>query len=268
MHDGADRLIDAQHPPVGAAGIRIGPHEVRIGALTRYPDLLASPELVRRLPILADVAAPGESFPDSAADRLGGLGLRPGAPGHSTLGDVLAPDRTSAQMSAIWAVLEARCVLRGPRGERMVPVERWCEGRLPGGVDLDEILAEVRIAWRPGTSSAFARNAPADGQHPAAGVAALLRIRGGEIEEARVRLTRPPAAHRRAGWTATVEVGGIEALMHGREPTDDLLAAAGQLAAGQLAADHDLGHPDGAEAAEPTALLTRRVLRTALDRIT
>jgi len=83
--------------------VRMGPDEVRIGAMTRHRELLESPELGALFPIFADAER-------VIADPL--------ARNRGTIGGSLCQADPSEHLSAVCTTLDASCVIRSADGER------------------------------------------------------------------------------------------------------------------------------------------------------
>lgn len=245
-----DHLIDLSDLRAELGQVGAGPDEIRIGALARPGDVLESVLLHDLLPIFADahraVGGAIQGDQDTLADRL----YRTGTP------DAL---RT------ICVALGARCVIRTAGGTRTIPVERFRSGPDRTGIGSAELLTEVRISRRPGMSSAYVQAGPDGGTHAGPGdescdvaaVGAMIRIRAGEIEDVRVALEVPEPYR--------TDVPGLDALMHGREPTADLLADAANLVADSI---FPLSEGQSNETARDRVDdLTRQALRSAVARI-
>jgi aerobic carbon-monoxide dehydrogenase medium subunit len=134
-------LIDI-NPLHGELGyIRLGPDEVRIGALTRHRELLESGELAAAFPIFRD------------AERVI---ADPVVRNRGTLGGSLCQADPSEDLSAVCTTLDASCVIRGPgHAERVVSMEEFHVGPYETAVGDGEMLTEIRIPVRRGGGSAY-----------------------------------------------------------------------------------------------------------------
>src|ERR671913_862407 len=81
--------------------------EVRIGALTRHVDLERSELLAQRFPVFRDAET-------VIAD--------PVVRNRGTIGGSLCQADAAEDLSAVCSALKARVVIRGPQGERVVPM--------------------------------------------------------------------------------------------------------------------------------------------------
>src|SRR5580692_5285181 len=114
--------------------------QLRIGALARHADLLDSDIAAQHFPIY-HVA---ERVVADPIVRLWG-----------TIGGSLCQADPSEDLSAVFAAARATAVIRGLKGDRMVPVREFHLGPYETVVGLGELLAEVRIPVRKGTGSAY-----------------------------------------------------------------------------------------------------------------
>lgn len=101
-----------------------------IGALTRYAGLARDPVLTREIPFLARAAG---TVADPQVRRRG------------TVGGSLAHADPAADLPAVLLALDAEIVLRGPRGERTLPVARFLTGTCATAAEPDEMVTEIRV---------------------------------------------------------------------------------------------------------------------------
>jgi len=131
---------------------------LRLGALTRHAELVASPAVRERAPLLAE-----------AARHVGHAAIR----NQGTLGGSLAHADPSAELPAALVVLDARVHVTGPRGPRSVPAGEFFRGLLSTALEPDEILIAVEVpAQEPGWG--FVEIARRPGDFALAGVAAVV----------------------------------------------------------------------------------------------
>lgn len=175
-------LIDLGRIPE-LRGIREKGGALGIGSMTTHWTIESSALLRSKLPLLAETAA---SIGDVQVRNLGTIG-----------GSLVHADPAADYPAAILA-LDAQMVTIGPRGARTIPSRDFFTGVLASAVGADEILTEIRIAVPPaGTGMAYLKF-----PHPASGfavvgAAAVLRMRGGRCEQARIGVTGVgPTAYR------------------------------------------------------------------------
>ena len=104
--------------------------DVEIGPLSTFRDVTFSPVIREKIPVLGE-----------ATDMAGGPQLR----AAGTIGGNVCNGITSADSASTLTALDAVLVVRGPAGERQVPISQWYKG--VGKVDLaqDELLVKILI---------------------------------------------------------------------------------------------------------------------------
>jgi carbon-monoxide dehydrogenase medium subunit len=170
-----EHLVDIGRIP-GLEYIKEDGGFVRVGGATRQATLERS-ELIRtKYPILAD-ALP------LIADPL--------VRNRATLGGNLANGDPANDHPAIAIALGATLVLRGPKGERTVPANKFYKSLYTTALAPDEILTEVRIPLPPPHSGgAYEKLKRKTGDFAAAAVAVQLTLdRKGAVERAGIGLT-------------------------------------------------------------------------------
>ena len=104
--------------------------DVEIGPLSTFRDVTYSDVIREKIPVLGE-----------ATDMAGGPQLR----AAGTIGGNVCNGITSADSASTLTALDAVLVVRGPAGERQVPISQWYKG--VGKVDLaqDELLVKILI---------------------------------------------------------------------------------------------------------------------------
>ena len=104
--------------------------DVEIGPLSTFRDVTFSDVIREKIPVLGE-----------ATDMAGGHQLR----AAGTIGGNVCNGITSADSASTLTALDAVLVVRGPAGERQVPISQWYKG--VGKVDLaqDELLVKILI---------------------------------------------------------------------------------------------------------------------------
>jgi carbon-monoxide dehydrogenase medium subunit len=224
--------------------IRVEPDEIRIGAMTRHRELLESDELAAAFPLFRD------------AERVI---ADPAVRNRGTIGGSLCQADPSEDLSAVCTAVNASCVIRGRDGERVMTMEQFHRGPYETAVADNEILTEVRIPLRPGGSSAYAKVERRAGDWAVVSCGGAVWMDGGVIADARVGLA--------AVGPNTTGLPAISAALRGKVPSEQLYVEAGALAAAESNPQTDQrGSADYKRHLADE--LTRRVLRTAVDRIT
>jgi carbon-monoxide dehydrogenase medium subunit len=202
---------------------------IAIGALTRYHDLQHDEVLRAGCPILADA--------------VGSIG-DPQVRHRGTIGGSVAHTDPASDAPTILLALDAELVVRGPGGERTLPISESFAGFLQTALDPQEVLTEIRV---PKTSGGAYQKFTRRAQDWATVGVAAVRVNGG----VHVALTN-------MGATALRASGVEEALASGADP-----AAAAERAAEGTSAPSD--HNGSAEYREHLVkVLTRRALEEAV----
>jgi len=236
-------LIDINELHGELGYIAVESDRIRIGAMTRHRELLESDELAAAFPIFRD------------AERVI---ADPAVRNRGTIGGSLCQADPSEDLSAVCTAVNASCVIRGRDGERVVAMEDFHRGPYQTAVADNEILTEVRIPVRPGGSSAYAKVERRAGDWAVVSCGGAVWMDNGVITDARVGLA--------AVGPNTTGLPGISAALRGREPSEDLYAEAGAIAAAESSPSTDQrGSADYKRHLADE--LTRRVLRTAVRRI-
>jgi aerobic carbon-monoxide dehydrogenase medium subunit len=116
--------------------IRVDGDEVAIGAGSRHHDLEVSAEVKAGVPLLGAVA---RTVGDPQVRHRG------------TIGGSLAHADPASDLPAAVLALGGTVVLRGPRGERQVPITEFYTGVFSTAMEPDELVVEIRVP-RTGTA--------------------------------------------------------------------------------------------------------------------
>jgi aerobic carbon-monoxide dehydrogenase medium subunit len=167
-------LIDLGRIPT-LKGIRREGNEIRIGAMTSENDLIWSPVLREQCPLLVEAA---------------GLISDPQVRYKGTIGGDISHGDPGNDHPAVMMCLRASFVLRGPRGERIVPAETYFLGTYSTAIEPDEILTQIRIPIPvPGTGWCYAKLKRKTGDFATAASAVLLRMSGDTVQDVSITLT-------------------------------------------------------------------------------
>jgi aerobic carbon-monoxide dehydrogenase medium subunit len=220
-------------------GVREQGGEIVIGAMTTENELIGSPLLKQKVPLLPEAAR-------QIAD--------PQVRNRGTIGGDIAHGDPANDHPAISIALDATFVIEGAKGRRTVKAEKFFHGTYQTDLADDEILCEIRVpALAPGTGYAYEKLKRKTGDWATAAAAVVLRIKGQKVESVRIALTnvaptavRAQAAEQaitgRALTPATVAEVVTQA-MSVCDPAEDLrgdreykIAMAGQMVRRALAA--------------------------------
>jgi carbon-monoxide dehydrogenase medium subunit len=224
--------------------IRVRERRLVIGALVTHWMIESSAVVQRVAPVLAD-----------AARVIGDLQVR----NLGTVGGALAHGDPASDYPAVMLALDAAFALTGPRGDRVVPATEFFQGIMTTDIAPGELLVEIRIPVPAGNVGAAYQKMvnPASGFALAGAAAAVGLDDAGRCAQVRVGVTGVgPAAYRAAG---------VEAVLAGREPTDELIANASRLATDGIIANEDL-HASAEYRLHLGRVMTRRALAAAVER--
>jgi aerobic carbon-monoxide dehydrogenase medium subunit len=163
-------------------GIREQDGVTHIGAITTENELIASELLRKRCPLLPEAA---EQIVDPQVRNRGTIG-----------GDVAHGD-PSNDHPAVMIALEAILVLRGARGERVIPADGFYLGTFDTQLEPGEILTGIRVpAPPPGSGAAYQKLKRKTGDYATAASAVCLQLAGGVCRKITIALTNvgPTAA--------------------------------------------------------------------------
>jgi carbon-monoxide dehydrogenase medium subunit len=188
--------------------VRLEQNELCVGAMTRHRDLLNSPLVVEHFPIMRD------------AERVI---ADPIVRNRGTVGGSLCQADPSEDLSAVFAAVKARAVIRSASGARTIPMDDFFQGPYSTAVGPAEILVELRVAIRPGCGSAYEKVERRVGDWAVTAAGASLWVEGGQIAQAGIGLAAVGAEHFRAPEA--------EASLVGAAPTEQAFRTASDLAA-------------------------------------
>lgn len=214
--------------------VRADADGVRIGALARHAQVLASPD-VRRVQPLVSLALANVAH---ATIRNRG----------TTVGSLVHAD-AAAEMPMVLRLLEGSVDVVGPNGRRTIAAEDLYVGPLESSLHHDEIAVEAFFPALPSsTGVAFEEIARRHGDYAMAGVAAVVTVDGDHVTRAR------------AGYLSVSDVPVIvdltEALRNGDAP--------GEAALAHLDPETDI-HASAEYRAHLVKVLTGRVLAAAIE---
>jgi aerobic carbon-monoxide dehydrogenase medium subunit len=214
---------------------------LRIGALTRHATLLKSDTIRRLVPMMID------------AERVI---ADPVVRNRGTIGGSLCQADPGEDLSTVCHALFAEVVIRGRDGERVVPMSQLHVGPYETVVGPAEILTEIRIPLRLGTGSAYEKVERRVGDWAIAAAGVAVWTSDGVIDDVGIGLT-------------AVGMDGVashtQAAVRGREPSEELFAEAGRVAARECDPIDDQ-RGSAAYKRHLAGELTSRALRRAVER--
>jgi carbon-monoxide dehydrogenase medium subunit len=192
---------------------------LRIGALVTWTQLLDSKPVSTHYPVLR-----------KAAETLGSVQIR----NVGTLAGNLTHASPAANGPIPLLIYEAECVVQGPDGRRVIPVEKIFGGVQKNALRKSEVLTEIRVPLPPpgasGTYYKFALRRAID--LAVVGVGVLVKTRNGAFEDVRIALGSvgpKPFRARRA-----------EKILAGKVIDDQMIRDAGETAAAECAPITDI----------------------------
>lgn len=153
-------------------GIALKGDVLVVGALTRYVDLLRSPEIALHAPLLLN-----------AVRHVAHPAIR----NRGTIGGSLAHADPASELPACVVALDAAIVARGPTGERRIAATEFFKGIYETALSPDELLVavEVPIAGQ-GSTYFFQEYARRHGDYAVVGLAARAVVAAGRFSDLRL----------------------------------------------------------------------------------
>ena len=213
---------------------------VTIGALTTYRAII-------------DADGFG-GFPvvQAATKQVGDPAVR----NRGTIGGSLAHNDPAADLTAVMLALNASVTVKGPNGERTVPVDDLFVGLLTTSLETDEIITSVSIPEDfAGAKQAYLKHShPASG-YAVVGVAVAITEKDGKVDSARIAVTGAPEYAKRAT--------SAENALIGKALDADSIAAAAALATDDLGELNGDVYASAEYRAHLVKVLTKRALTEA-----
>jgi carbon-monoxide dehydrogenase medium subunit len=200
------QLVDINGLP-GLDAVSVDETGVRIGALVRHADVLASPD-VRRVQPLVSLALSHVAHP-TIRNR------------GTTVGSLVHAD-AAAEMPVVLALLGGSLDVEGPAGRRTIPAGELYVGPLESSLGHDEIAVSAFFPALPaGAGVAFEEIARRHGDYALVGAAAL--VEGDSVRVGFLSVSDVPTV---VDLTGVPDEDLGEAALAGLEPADDIHATA------------------------------------------
>jgi carbon-monoxide dehydrogenase medium subunit len=205
-------LVDLRNIP-DMRGVEVSAAGVRIGAMTRWRDILDDTRLKDALPLLPE-----------AIEHVAHYQIR----NRGTIGGSLAHADPAAEMPAVSLALDAVIEVVGSKGKREIAAADLFTGPLMTSLSQDEIIVAVRFpAWPKGRAFAFEEFARRRGDFALAGVAACYDVdaqgRAKNVRMSALSIADTPIRLRKA-----------EAALEGRAVDAEAIKAASTAASGEV----------------------------------
>jgi carbon-monoxide dehydrogenase medium subunit len=172
---------------------------VSIGALTTYRMLEESAELRAACPVIGDTVA-----------VIGDAQVR----NRGTIGGSLAHSDPAADLPAVILALGATLSAQGPNGSRDISADDMFIEMLTTALDPTEVLTKISVPRiGKGEGAAYAKLVQPASRYAIVGVAAYVKLDGGNVAAARIAVTGagPKATRQSAAEAALVGSSGDEA---------------------------------------------------------
>lgn len=165
------------------SGVRDDGDALLIGAMTTHHQIATDPLIAEHVPLLAQAAA-------TVAD--------PQVRHRGTFGGALVHADPAGDMPAPVLASDATFILAGPNRERRVAAADFFQGYFTTAIDDGEILTHIRVPKYTGWGSHYEKFTRVAQQWSIVAVAAMVRVEGGTIAEARIGLTNMASTPLRA----------------------------------------------------------------------
>lgn len=224
------------------SGISDDGGSLTIGAMTAHHTMATNPLIAAHAPLLAQAAA-------TVAD--------PQVRHRGTFGGALVHADPAGDMPAAALAMDAVFNISGPGGPRSVDGADFFLGYFTTAVDEGEILTSVTVPKYVGWSTHYEKFTRVAQQWSIVAVAAMVRVEGGVIAEARLGLTNMASTPLRAA--------SAEMALAGCALDTDAIAAACAYAADGTEPASDL-NGDGAYRRHLTTVIAKRAVLAAVGR--
>ena len=227
----------------GMNAIKRDDGHVAIGALARHVDVERSQELARTAPMMLEAA---HWIADPLIRNRGTL-----------VGSICHAD-PSGDWGSVALAFDAEIVARSQGGQRVIRAADFFKGPFETAIRADEIVTEVRIPVAKGRSGgAYLKLERKVGDFATVAVAVQVALEGDKIAHAGIGLTAVGATN--------IKATEAERALHGKEPTEAVIAEAAKLAAAAAQPKDDV-RGSAAYKKDVVRVFVQRGLRTAVAR--
>ncbi len=216
-----------------------------IGALTTHDAIEHDRAIKERFTAMND-----------AVLRIGDQQVR----NRGTIGGSACHADPAADLPTVLLVLDAQFVIRGMKGERVLPARDFFVDVFATAVGHDEILREIRLPYLPPSSaSAYVKHNLREADFAIAMVGAAVTLGGGNAcKDVRIGLG--------SAGPSPLRAASAERSLRGRVLDDEAIAKAAEMAAEGADPPSDV-HGSREYRLEMIKVLTRRSLQLALSRV-
>ena len=225
-------------------GIQVSEQGVRIGAMTRWREILDDPRLKAAIPLLPE-----------AIEHVAHYQVR----NRGTIGGSLAHADPAAEMPAVALALDAQIEAMGPKGRRMIAAQDLFVGPLMTSLETDEIIVAVHIPAGASTRRyGFQEFSRRRGDFALAGIA-LSYDQDAQGRAANIRIAAFSIAD------TPVRLKAAEAILNGKIVDASTIAPAAAAASGEVDPAGDIHASARYRKALVGTMLTRALERAAAD---
>jgi len=191
--------------------------KLAIGGMTRHHDIQNDPLVQEHCPVVSYTA---------------GLIGDPQVRHRGTIGGSLAHADPAADFPAVLTAVEAEVVIRGPAGERTVPVGEFVTGVFDTVLGPHDVLTEIRVPKLGPSGWSYLKFTRRSQDWATVGVTAIVRRSNGSVDNSAIAFTnmgpkpvRATAAERELKTPDDIEAAA-EASLEGTDPPSDTLGSA------------------------------------------
>ena len=235
-------VVDIARIP-GMNAIKRDDGHVSIGALARHVDIEHSKELAAAAPMLQEAA-------HWIADPL--------VRNRGTLAGSICHADPAGDWGSVILAMHADVVAQSASGKRVIHAADFFKGPFETAIKPDEIVTEVRIpVGKEQGGGAYLKLERKVGDFATVAVAVHLHLDGDRVETAGIGLT--------AVGPTNLKATEAERSLHGKEPTDNVIAEAARLAA-EAATPKDDVRGSAAYKKDVVRVFVQRGLKSAVAR--
>lgn len=228
-------------------GLRADKDQLTVGALVRHADLLRSPEVREGWPLIWE-----------ATTQVAHMAIR----NRGTVCGSVSHNDPSAEHPSVLVTLGGTVMIAGKAGRRELPAEEFSTGMLSNALEPGEMVVGLRYPRPPaGTGLAFVEFARRLGDFAIAGAAAMLTMRNGTCENARLTIVGMGQGPFRAQAAEDMLTGR----KLGAKDSRDAFAEAAAKAAAAVDPTDDV-HASSSYRRHLAGVMAARALETALAR--
>jgi carbon-monoxide dehydrogenase medium subunit len=192
--------------------VRDAGDKLAIGGMTRHHDIQNNPLVQEHCPVVSYTA---------------GLIGDPQVRHRGTIGGSLAHADPAADFPAVLTALDGEVVIRGPGGERTVPVGEFVTGVFDTVLGPQDVLTEIRVPKLGAAGWSYLKFTPRAQDWATVGVTAIVRRSNGTVDNSAIAFTnmgpkpvRATAAEQELKTPDDIEAAA-EASLEGTDPPSD-----------------------------------------------